>query len=64
VGGEDFAKEIQEALGVRVIGRSVISDNEQKQLRDLQQPERPHFDPEKDRLSQNIGLKWNVFPEI
>ena len=64
VGGEAFVKEIQEALGVRASGRSVISVGEQQQLRDLQQPYNVHFDPEKARLSQNIGLKWNVFPEI
>ena len=64
VGGEAFVKEIQEALGVRASGRSVISDGEQQQLRDLQQPYNVYFAPEKARLSQNNGLKWNVFPEI
>jgi hypothetical protein len=43
--------------------RSVISDGEQQQLRDLQQPYLHHFDLEKVRLSQDNGLKWNVFPE-
>jgi hypothetical protein len=54
VGGEDFVKEIRDALGVRAIGRSIIEDGEQQQLRDVQQPYNGHFDPEKDRLSQNI----------
>jgi len=64
VGGEAFIKEIREALGVKAIGRSIIDNGEQRQLRDLQQPYSIHFDPEKDRLSQNIGLEWNVFPDI
>jgi putative transposase len=64
VGGEVFVKEIQEALGVRAISRSIIEDGDQQQLRDLQQPYRVHFAPEKVRLSQNIGLKWKIYPEI
>jgi putative transposase len=64
VGGEVFVKEIQKALGARAISRSIIEDGEQKQLRDLQQPYSAHFAPEKISLSQNIGLKWNIFPEI
>ncbi len=47
VGGESFAKEIRDALGVRAIGRTIIGDGEQQQLRDLQQPYNAHFDPEK-----------------
>jgi putative transposase len=64
VGGEVFVKEIQEALGVRAISRSIIEDGDQQQLRDLQQPYSVHFAPEKVRLSQNIGLKWKIYPEI
>ena len=62
--GEDFVKEIRDASGVRAIGRSIIPTGEQQQLRNVQQPYNGHFDPEKDRLSQNIGVKWNVFPKI
>jgi hypothetical protein len=57
-------KEIREALGVRAIGRSIIEEGEQRQLRDAQQPYNGYFDPEKDCLSQNNGLEWNVFPDI
>ncbi len=64
VGGEASVKKIREVLGVRASGRSVIPDGEQQQLRDFQQPYNVYFAPEKARLNQNIGLKWNVFPEI
>ncbi len=64
MGAEDFVKEIRDALGVRAIGRSIIEDGELQQLRDVQQPYNGHFAPEKDHLSQNIGLEWNVFPDI
>jgi hypothetical protein len=64
VGGEAFVNEIREALGVRPIGRSIIEDGEQQQLRDVQQPYNVHFDPEKGRLRQNICLEWDVYPDI
>jgi hypothetical protein len=48
---------------VRASGRSVISDGEQQQLRDLHQPYNVNFAAEKARLSQNNGLKCEVFPE-
>ena len=62
MGGEAFVKEIQEALGVRASGRSVISDGEQQQLRDLQQPYNVYFAASKALLSQNNGLKCDGFP--
>ena len=64
VGGEDFVKEIRDALGVRAIGSTIIGDGELQQLRDTQQPYIAHFPPEKGHLSQNIGLEWNIFPDI
>ena len=64
VGGEAFVKEIRETLGAKAGGRSVISDGEQQQLRDLQQPYTTYFAPEKALLNQNIGLKWNVYPDV
>jgi hypothetical protein len=64
VGGEDFVNEIREALGIRAIGRSMIKEGEQQQLRDVQQPYKGYFDPEKDPVSQNNGLEGNAFPDI
>jgi hypothetical protein len=40
-----------------------MGDGEQ-QLRDAQQPYNGHFEPEKARLRQNIGLEWNVYHDI
>jgi len=64
VGGEGFVKDIRDDLGVRVLGRSIVPDGEQHQLREAQAPYKGHFDPEKGRLRQNIGLKWDVYPDI
>jgi putative transposase len=64
VGGEEFVKEIKDGLGVKVLGRTIIMDGDQHQLRDVQQPYKPHFDPEKGRLRQNIGLDWDLYTDI
>lgn len=50
VGGKAFVKEIQRCLGAKAVGRSILSDNEQHQLREVQQPYVAHFDPEKGHL--------------
>ena len=36
VGGVGFLKEIRDDLGVRVLGRSIVPDGEQHQLREAQ----------------------------
>ena len=61
--GVRSSKRIRDALGIRAIGRTIVSDGEQQQLRDVQQPYNGHFDLEKDRLSKNIGIEWNFFPD-
>ena len=61
--GEGFVKEVRDELGIRATGRTIVSDGEQQQLRDVQQPYNGHFDLEKNRLSQNIGMEWNFFPD-
>jgi len=63
VGGEGFAKEVRDELGIRAIGRTIVSDGEQQQLRDAQRPYMSLFDSEKGRLRQNIPPKWDVYPD-
>jgi hypothetical protein len=57
VGGEGFAKEVRDELGIRAIGRTIVSDGEQQQLRDAQRPYMSLFDLEKGRLRQNIPIE-------
>jgi putative transposase len=64
VGREEFVNKIKEDLGVKVLGRTTITDGEQHQLREAQQPYIGHFDQEKWLLRQNMGIKWNVYPDI
>lgn len=64
VGGVEFVNEIRDELGIRVLGGSIVTDGEQHQLRDAQEPYKGHFDPEKGRLRRKIGLKWDGYPDI
>ena len=64
VGGEEFLKEIKEDLGVRVLGRETITDGDQHQLREAQQPYMAHFDPKKVFLRQNLSFKWEAYLDI
>ena len=63
-GGEGFVKEIRDDLGVRALGRSIVPDGEQHQLREAQAPYKGHFDPEKGSLRLKTGFKWDVYPDI
>jgi putative transposase len=64
VGGEEFVKGIKEDLGVKVLGRTTITDGDQNQLREAQQPYKAHFAPEKGLLRQNLSLNWDIYPDI
>jgi len=64
VGGEEFIKEIKEDLGVKVLGRTTLTDGDLHQLREAQQSYAAHFGPEKGLLRQNLSFKWDVYPGI
>ena len=64
VGGVAFVEGIRDELGVRALGRTIVKDGEQQQLRETQQPYNGYFDPEKGCLRQNITLKWDTYPDI
>ena len=63
-GGEGFVISVRDELGIWPIGRTIISDGEQQQLRDPQRPYKALFAPEKGRLRQNIALQWDVYLDI
>jgi putative transposase len=64
VGGEAFVKEIRDGLGFKAVGRAIVADEKQHQLREVQQPYMAHFDPQKGCLRQKTGSKWDVYPNI
>jgi putative transposase len=64
VGGEEFVKRIKEDLGVKVLGRTTLTDGDQHQLRETQQPYMAHFAPEKGLLRQNLSFKWDICHDI
>lgn len=64
VGGMEFINEIRDDLGSRALGRSVVLDGEQHQLREVQQPYMPHFDPEKVHLRPNNAFGWDNYSDI
>lgn len=64
VGGETFVQEIQRGLGAKAVGRAIVADEEQHQLREVQQPYMAHFDLQKGRLRQENDLKWNSYHDI
>ena len=64
VGGEAFIKEIRDGLGFKALSRSIVADEEQYQLREVQQSYMAHFDLEKIRLRQKNSLQWNVYHGI
>jgi REP element-mobilizing transposase RayT len=58
VGEKAFVEEIRASLGVRAIGRIIVDDGGQQQLRDSQNPYHAHFDPPNDYrfpLKDKIG---------
>ena len=64
VGGEEFVKEIQSGLGAKAVGRSIVVDGRQHQLREAQQSYTVNFDPQKMCLRSKNSLKWNVYDDI
>lgn len=63
-GGVGFIEEIRDELRVRVLGKSIVPDGEQHQLREAQVPYKGHFDHERELLRQKMGLEWDVYPDI
>ena len=55
-GGVGFIEEIRDDLGVRALGRSIVPDGEQHQLREAQAPYTGHFDPERGGLRLKTAL--------
>jgi len=64
VGGETFVQEIQRGLGAKAIGRAIVVDEEQHQLREVQQPYMAHLNPQKGSLRQENDLKWKSYDDI
>ena len=61
VGRMEFVNEIRDDLGSRALGRSIVSDGEQHQLRDAQDPYKGHFDAEKVHLRPNNSFEWDDY---